>query len=118
MFELSGSQHNQLTTLVAFASNDSRGSEPLGSLLLDHAGKLYGTTSVGGSSRSGTVFRISANHATYTVLHSFNGADGASPVAGLVNDASGSLFGTTAAGGAHGLGTVFLVSGAGFKTAR
>ena len=118
VFELSGSQHNQLTTLVAFASNDPRGSEPLGSLLLDHAGKLYGTTSAGGPNRSGTVFRISASHTTYTVLHSFNGSDGADPVAGLVNDAAGSLFGTTAAGGAHGLGTVFLVSDAGFKTVR
>ena len=61
------------------------------------------------------MFRISADHTTLTVLHGFTGPDGSSPAAGLVADPSGTLFGTTAAGGAHGLGTVFLISGAGFK---
>ncbi len=115
VFELSGPQHDQLTTLAAFATNDPRGSEPEGSLLLDRAGKLYGTNSAGGASRAGSVFRISADHTTLTVLHGFTGPDGSSPAAGLVADPSGTLFGTTAAGGAHGLGTVFLISGAGFK---
>lgn len=116
VFELSGAQHDQLTTLAAFASNDPHGAEPLGSLLLDAAGRLYGTTSAGGANRSGTVFRISANHGSYTVLHSFNGSDGSSPAAGLANDRAGTLFGTTAVGGTYGRGTVFMIDGAGFRT--
>ena len=116
VFELSGPQHDQLTTLAAFAINDPNGAEPLGALLLDAKGKLYGTTSTGGADKAGTVFRISANHAVYTVLHSFAGSDGSGPAAGLVNDPAGALYGTTAAGGAYGLGTAFMITGAGFKT--
>ncbi len=116
VFELGGPQHDQLTTLAAFAIKDPHGAEPLGGLLLDAVGKIYGTTSTGGANGSGTVFRISADHATYTVLHSFGGPDGSGPAAGLVNDPVGALYGTTATGGAFGDGTVFLVTGAGFKT--
>ncbi len=117
VFELSGAQHDQLATLAAFAIDDPHGSEPLGGLLLDAAGRIYGTNSAGGTG-SGTVFRISADHAAFTVLHSFGGADGSGPAAGLVNDPAGALYGTTAAGGAFGDGTVFLVTGAGFRAAR
>jgi uncharacterized repeat protein (TIGR03803 family) len=48
-----------------------------------------------------------------TVLVSFNG-DGEQPVAGLIADAAGNLFGTTERGGANDLGTVFEVGGGGF----
>jgi uncharacterized repeat protein (TIGR03803 family) len=48
---------------------------------------------------------------TMTVLHDFKGADGATPVASLVIDAQGVLYGTTSAGGKHGLGTVFKFDG-------
>lgn len=44
-----------------------------------------------------------------TVLHSFGGADGATPLAGLVMDAAGNLYGTTSGGGGHSAGTVFKV---------
>ncbi len=118
VFELSGAAHDQLTTLVSFGSSDPHGAEPLGSLLVDAAGKIYGTNSTaGGPGRSGTVFEISSDHTTFTVLHSFNGGtDGAEPTAGLVNDAAGVLYGTTAAGGTSGKGTVFRINGAGFST--
>ena len=117
VFELSGARHGKLTTLVSFASSDPHGAEPLGSLLIDKAGRIFGTNSAGGGAGSGTVFEISANHAAITVLHSFNGStDGAEPVAGLVNNASGVLYGTTAGGGAYGRGTVFRIDGTGFGT--
>ncbi len=119
VFELSGPQHDQMTTLAAFAANDPHGAEPLGGLLLDAKGRIYGTASTGGTNGSGTVFRISADHASFTVLHSFGGGtDGSAPAAGLVNDPAGALYGTTATGGAFGKGTVFLVTGAGFRPAR
>ncbi len=57
---------------------------------------------------------------TLTTLHSFNGADGSSPYAGLVQVSNGqltpSLYGTTSAGGAHGDGTVFKITTGGTLT--
>jgi len=47
---------------------------------------------------------------TYSVLHSFTGADGNSPSAGLTRDASGNLYGTTLVGGTSGVGVVFKMS--------
>jgi uncharacterized repeat protein (TIGR03803 family) len=51
-----------------------------------------------------------------TTLLSFNGTNGYQPVAGLIADAHGDLFGTTAVGGANGYGTVFEITGSGFST--
>jgi uncharacterized repeat protein (TIGR03803 family) len=104
---------NQETVLHTFTGPD--GATPNGRLVLDGAGNLYGTTSAGGTSRLGTVFKIDASGAE-TVLHSFTGnPDGASPYAGLVIDGSGVLYGTTEAGGASNLGTVFSVDSNGVE---
>ncbi len=95
---------------------------PTGSLIVDAAGNLYGTTLGGGtvSSRfdAGTVFELSpagSGQWTEKVLYNFFsgfGSTGASPNPGLIIDVSGNLYGTTAAGGSrechqHGCGTVF-----------
>ena len=77
-------------------------------LVADGFGNLYGTTSSGGSSGMGTVFKLDAANAyALTTLHDFTGLDGADPEAAVVADASGNLYGTTAAGGVFGHGTVF-----------
>jgi uncharacterized repeat protein (TIGR03803 family) len=71
-------------------------------LIIDKLGNLYGTTSAGGASGKGTVFKLEPlQDGTWkeTVLHSFSGRNGAAPAAGLVSDASGNLYGTTAQGG-------------------
>ena len=47
---------------------------------------------------------------TPTTLVSFNGTDGQGPNGSLIADADGNLFGTTAAGGANGDGTVFEIA--------
>jgi len=84
---------------------------PSAGLIFDGAGNLYGTTVQGGDYGLGTVFEltpVSGGHWTEQVLHSFgHGKDGAGPTAGLVFDASGNLYGTTAQGGAYSLGTGF-----------
>ncbi len=75
--------------------------------LIDVNGTLYGTTNDGGAYNSGgTVFRITTA-GVENVLHAFgNGSDGVDPAGGLI-DVHGTLYGTTARGGAYGNGTVF-----------
>jgi uncharacterized repeat protein (TIGR03803 family) len=92
-------QAQTLHVLHAFTGGTD-GGYPLGSLLRDAAGNLYGTTSDGGV--VGTVFKVDTS-GKETVLYSFaGGSDGAFPQAGLVRDAAGNLYGTTAGGGGSG----------------
>lgn len=93
------------------------GANPEAALVSDGAGNFYGTTMNGGSSGKGTVFKITAA-GVETVLYSFSGgADGASPVAGLVRDGAGDFYGTTFSGGtSRNNGTVFKIDSSGVKT--
>jgi uncharacterized repeat protein (TIGR03803 family) len=73
---------------------------------------LYGTTYEGGVYNHGTVYELSPGQNgkwTEKILYSFKGLkDGANPVAGIVFDAAGNIYGTTALGGStKGQGTVF-----------
>jgi uncharacterized repeat protein (TIGR03803 family) len=97
--------------LHAFSSAAGDGHGPMGSLVMDFSGNLYGTTASGGASNYGTVFTMKTDGSSYQLLHSFTGrtGDGRSPVASLVLDGSGSLYGTTLFGGASDLGTIFTL---------
>ena len=105
-------------TLATFTGPN--GAEPVGGLILDAAGDLFGTTSEGGASGLyGTAFEIKKTPTGYasapSTLISFDGADGAGPEASLIADANGDLFGTTGGGGANGsYGTVFEITDSGF----
>ncbi|HVS76953.1 MAG TPA: choice-of-anchor tandem repeat GloVer-containing protein, partial [Steroidobacteraceae bacterium] len=101
----------------SFAGGTSDGANPEAPLIMDSAGNLYGTTEYGGQYNYGTVFKISAD-GTESVLYSFagSGTDGEYPVAGLVMDGAGDLYGTTANGGTAGEGTVFKISGGGTES--
>jgi uncharacterized repeat protein (TIGR03803 family) len=87
-----------------------------GSLILDPAGNLFGTTTGAFGSR-GEVYELTNNSGTWTetVLYSFGVApDGEAPEGGVVRDAAGNLYGTTSRGGANGGGTVYkLTQGSG-----
>ena len=75
------------------------GGSPYSGLLADNAGNLYGTTGYGGDDNLGVVFKL-APDGTETVLHSFTGGQaGGSPVAGLIQDPTGNLYGTTGGNG-------------------
>ena len=93
------------------------GADPEARLVQDPSGDLYGTTLFGGTSGNlGTVFKVDPT-GRETVMHSFgSGGDGFGPLAGLVIDASGNLYGTTSAGGAFNFGTVFRVGPTGDET--
>lgn len=99
--------------LHVFAGAD--GTSPFAGLVADRRGALYGTTAGGGDANAGTVFRltppaIAGGAWTETVLHNFVVADGRAPFAGLIMDRSGALYGTTFGGGAANLGTVFRLT--------
>jgi uncharacterized repeat protein (TIGR03803 family) len=98
------------TVLHNFGSGTD-GFNPAAGLIFDGAGNLYGTTYNGGTPGYGTLFELTpAAGGTWTeqVLHNFgSGTDGTNPVAGLIFDATGNLYGTTTAGGSNGGGTVF-----------
>jgi len=88
----------QETILYTFTGG-ADGGNPAAGLIRDADGNLYGTTEYGGASNNGVVFKVDAKQQE-TVLYSFTGgADGANPVAGLIRDASGNLYGTTSTGG-------------------
>ena len=70
------------------------GSEPVGPLTLAPDGNLYGLTSYGGTSNSGTIFRMTKS-GVVTPLHSFTTADGGAPVGGLIEGADGRFYGMT-----------------------
>jgi uncharacterized repeat protein (TIGR03803 family) len=96
---------------------NSDGGWPRAGLILS-GNILYGTTSLGGSSASGTIFKLNTDGTGFTNLYSFTGtSDGAEPMSTLVLSGN-TLFGTTSAGGVFGQGTVFAVSadGTGFVT--
>ncbi|MGB6676495.1 MAG: choice-of-anchor tandem repeat GloVer-containing protein [Terriglobales bacterium] len=96
------------------------GASPIGNLIVDAAGNLYGTAFNGGDHGYGAVFRLTRKPNgkwVETILHSFEGPisteggtkDGWSPNGGLTFDTSGNLYGTTYLGGEQACqcGTVF-----------
>jgi len=102
-------------TIYSFIGG-KHGQNPYGALIRDAQGNFYGTTASGGTAGGGscsidgcgTIFRLDA-HGRETDLYNFTGTngDGANPYSGLIRDEEGNLYGTTYAGGAYGLGTVF-----------
>jgi uncharacterized repeat protein (TIGR03803 family) len=107
------------TILHFFSAKHGDGGNPVAGLIADGAGNLYGTTESGGGNCTldqaygcGTVFELAPGGAE-TILYSFskkNGANGAFPLAGLVADSSGNLYGTASGGGTYGYGTVFEIT--------
>jgi uncharacterized repeat protein (TIGR03803 family) len=113
------------STLYTFTGPPGDGGNPWSSLVADKTGNLYGTTFLGGSTDAcrgnaaigcGTVFKVTPD-GSETVLHAFTGQpDGALPLAGLVADRNGNLYGTTMRGGAFNKGAVFEVASNGAES--
>jgi uncharacterized repeat protein (TIGR03803 family) len=111
------------TVIYSFQDNGD-GYQPYAGLIFDRAGNLYGATQEGsvdgdrqqGGCCNGTVFQLKAAGPPWTerTLHTFGGgSDGSAPIASLIFDGSGDLFGTTIAGGAGNGGTAFELSPSG-----
>jgi uncharacterized repeat protein (TIGR03803 family) len=100
------------TNLISFTGTN--GSQPFAGLLLGSDGKFYGTTEHGNgpggdTNDYGTVFQITTN-GILTTLVSFDGTNGAYPLAALIQTDDGSFYGTTANGGADDYGTIFRLT--------
>jgi uncharacterized repeat protein (TIGR03803 family) len=99
-----------LYNFCAQGSNCTDGLSPYAGVILDPKGNLYGTTYAGGDYAEGTIFKITPKRRE-TVLYSFcqNSPclDGQNPLAGLILDSEGNLYGTTPSGGSAGSGVVF-----------
>ncbi len=99
--------------MVHVFGNGQDGQQPLGGVVADAEGNLYGTTSQGGTYGGGIVYEISRT-GVETILYNFTGGnDGFNPVAAPTIDAQGNLFGTTSLGGADGNGVVFELAKSG-----
>ena len=124
VFELSPSANGSWTEeiLYNFGATSTDGITPVSGLIFDSIGNLYGTTKLGGeytdrSSYGGTVFELSPHTGgswAEKVLYDFDPlqtqGDGSIPMAGLVRDSKGNLYGTTQNGGNEDAGTVFELS--------
>jgi len=95
------------TILHTFRGFANDGQFPVGSLLLDGSGTLYGVTRNGGTGNAGTVFRLDP-HGNFQVFN--KGADGAFPECTLMRDSAGNIYGTTPQGGMRNEGTAFEIS--------
>jgi len=86
-------------------------------VIVDSAGDLYGTNYDGGTWGFGSVYKLdSSGHLTVLYSFSFTGSDGANPLAGVIRDSAGNLYGTTLNGGEFGKGTVYMVDPSGSET--
>lgn len=108
--------------LHSFTAAGGDGQNPAGALVQVRDGALLGTTVAGGTNGVGTVFRLNLDGSGYAVLHSFTstGGDGQKPQAALIQGQDGALYGTTSAGGAGNVGTIFKLApdGSGYAVLR
>jgi uncharacterized repeat protein (TIGR03803 family) len=103
------SPKGKLTVLHSFTAGTTDGCYPYGTPAVDAQGNMYGGTGGCGTSNFGVVWKVSKN-GTETILHNFSGAsDGQSPLAGVILDADGNIYGSTNTGGASGFGTAFEI---------
>jgi uncharacterized repeat protein (TIGR03803 family) len=106
---------------VIYEFNGVSGATPNGGLLKGSDNNLYGTASGGGSSGTGTVFKIDGSNNAFTKLYEFQTFGGAYPNGFLVEGADGNLYGTTSSGfGSPTAGSAFSLSktGSSFKNLK
>ncbi len=86
-------------------TNSPDGANNYARLAQGNDGFLYGVTSSGGNTNTGTIFRLNTNGANYSVVYRFNGnGDGSDPMAGLFTTGNGVFYGTALMGGSTNAG--------------
>jgi uncharacterized repeat protein (TIGR03803 family) len=109
VYELTRSNGSWMEVPLYDFTGQDDGQYPAGGVIFDHSGNFYGTTSQGGPSQFGVVFELtnSSGWQENTLYGFHGGSDGKFPLAGLIMDQSGNLYGATSMGGAGNGGTVF-----------
>jgi len=119
---IAGQTNGIVSVLKSFAAvsadnaTNAGGASP-NAALANSGAALFGTTTAGGAAGNGTIFSLTTNGGTFTVLHDFSAldlqsgtnADGALPQGGLILS-GGTLYGTASAGGAGGSGVIFAIA--------
>jgi len=109
VFELKHGKYRWNESLLYSFTGNGDGS-PNGGLVLDNSGKIYGTTIWGKGCQNGcgTAFELTRPHRRWVEkVFFFDGANGEYPIAGLIRDSKGSLYGVTVLGGTDNAGVVF-----------
>jgi uncharacterized repeat protein (TIGR03803 family) len=109
-------QAQTFTTVYGFTGSTD-GANPYAGLIRDDKGNMYGVAGGGGASGNGTVWKVRSS-GKLTILYSFTGSpDGTNPHGtSVTRDSEGNLYGTTAAGGSSGDGTVWMLDTSGTET--
>ena len=103
-------------TLHIFTGGVADGSHPVGGLVIGPDGAFYGTTTNGGSTANGTVYRLGTD-GTFSLLYSFGGGlTGGEPADSLIVGSDGNFYGVAQFGGAYGGGVLFRLTLAGTET--
>ena len=110
VYELSTSANGWTERIIYNFTGNGDGAGPVGTLIMDRSGNLYGSTYFGNAGQGGTVFELSPTQSgwTYELIYAFTGQGG--PDAALSMDAGGNLYGTTNRDGANLYGNVFELS--------
>jgi uncharacterized repeat protein (TIGR03803 family) len=106
VFRLDPASDGKWTPSLLYAFTTSPvGANPVGGLISDSAGNLFGTAQDGGTANYGVAFKLVAQSGgswKEIVLHTFlGGSDGVNPSSSLVSDGAGNLYGTTGGGGSQ-----------------
>lgn len=111
VYKLSRSTSGWTESVLYSFQGGTDGANPVGGVIVDRAGNLYGTTFDGGINGGGTVYELSPSNGswTFTVLYSFVGGYGG-PYNKLTFDTRGNLYGFTNSEGAHGFGEIFKLT--------
>lgn len=113
LYRLTNSGSGWTYTMLYGFPGTLNGTGPVGGLVLDQAGNLYGATATGGSGGGGTVYELSPSGGgwNFSLLYSFTATGyNPGPLNSLALDAAGNLYGATYRGGAFGFGTAFKLT--------
>ena len=105
VFEIA-SGTNAITALGSFNGLD--GGDPIGAMVTDSQGDLFGTARTHGPTGTGTIFEVPNGGGAITAVAGFAGSNGGLPY-GLVSDNNGFFYGSSQAGGQFTSGTLFRV---------